>query len=113
MAVNGKVESVDIFESTPLFRKLWPKLLKGYALDAFNAAAAKDAGKSCEVAAASAFLAKVMQAPVSGTKRTNGGLVLTRRVTKEGVSYSASGNKDADEMTGGMGGAIHSAGYAP
>jgi hypothetical protein len=54
-----------------------------------------------------------MQAPVSGTKQTKGGLVLTRRVTKEGVSYSASGNKDADGMTGGMGGAIHSAGYAP
>jgi|HubBroStandDraft_6_1064221.scaffolds.fasta_scaffold09601_5 hypothetical protein len=113
VAVNGKVESVDIFESTPLFRKLWPKLLKSYALDALNAVAAKDAGKSCEVAAASAFLAKVMQAPVSGTKQTKGGLVLTRRVTKEGVSYSASGSKAAGGMAGGMGGAIHSAGYAP
>jgi hypothetical protein len=113
VAVNGKVESVDIFESTPLFRKLWPKLLKSYALDALNAAAAKDAGKSCKVADASAFLTKVMQAPVSGTKNTKGGLVVTRRVTKEGVSYSASGNKAAGGMGGGMGGAIHSAGYAP
>ena len=34
VAVNGKVESMDIFESTPLFKKLWPKLLKSYALDA-------------------------------------------------------------------------------
>jgi hypothetical protein len=39
VAVNGKVESMDVFESTPLFRKLWPKLLKSYALDAANAEA--------------------------------------------------------------------------
>jgi hypothetical protein len=37
VSVNGKVESMDVFESTPLFRKLWPKLLKSYALDASNA----------------------------------------------------------------------------
>lgn len=27
VAINGKIESADLFESTPLFRKLWPKLL--------------------------------------------------------------------------------------
>jgi len=37
VAVNGKVESMDVFESTPLFKKLWPKLLKSYALDALKA----------------------------------------------------------------------------
>jgi hypothetical protein len=34
VAINGKPHSVDIFESTPLFQKLWPKLLKSFALDA-------------------------------------------------------------------------------
>ncbi len=38
VAINGRVESVDVFESTPLFRKLWPKLLRSYALDAANQA---------------------------------------------------------------------------
>src|SRR5437762_1591989 len=28
VAVNGQVASMDVFASTPLFRKLWPKLLK-------------------------------------------------------------------------------------
>ena len=36
VAINGKIESIDVFESTPLFLKLWPKLLKSYALDAAN-----------------------------------------------------------------------------
>ena len=36
VAVNGRFEQIDVFESTPLFNKLWPKLLKSYALDAAN-----------------------------------------------------------------------------
>src|SRR5207248_5082395 len=36
VAINGEVQSMDVFESTPLFRKLWPKLLKAYTLDATN-----------------------------------------------------------------------------
>lgn len=42
VAVNGKIDAADVFESTPLFRKLWPKLLKSYALDAANRAGAAE-----------------------------------------------------------------------
>lgn len=110
VAVNGKIESVDVFESTPLFRKLWPKLLKSDALDAFSVADEKDAAKTCSVADASAFLVKVLQAPVSETRHTKGGLVVQSRASKAGVCYSAS----APGMGGGMGGGVvHSAGYSP
>jgi hypothetical protein len=33
--VNGKVVSADVYASRPLFRKLWPKLLEGSAVEAF------------------------------------------------------------------------------
>ncbi|HYE97366.1 MAG TPA: DUF6569 family protein [Planctomycetota bacterium] len=33
VAVNGKLESVDAYASTGLFRKLWPKLLRGAVLE--------------------------------------------------------------------------------
>lgn len=33
-AVNGKVNSADIYASSDLFRKLWPKLLKASAIEA-------------------------------------------------------------------------------
>jgi hypothetical protein len=117
VAINGKIESMDVFESTPLFRKLWPKLLKSYALDAVTTVDAakpstKDSkatkvnpsAKESTVADASAFLNKVLQGTVRD-KQTKGGLVITHREAKGAKSYSASG---------GMGGApIHAAGFAP
>ena len=30
VAIDGKMDTLDLFESTPLFRQLWPKLLKSY-----------------------------------------------------------------------------------
>jgi hypothetical protein len=116
VAINGKIESMDVFESTPLFRKLWPKLLKSYALDAVTTVDAakpstKDSkatkvnpsAKESTVADASAFLNKVLQGAVRD-KQTKGGLVITHREAEGTKSYSASG---------GMGGApIHAAGFA-
>ena len=68
VAINGKIESVDIFESTPLFRKLWPKLLQSYALDALHASDAVDAKKTSSVADATVFLEKVMRGRIADTK---------------------------------------------
>jgi hypothetical protein len=34
-AINGKVESGDIYGSTALFQKLWPRLLRSSAIEAF------------------------------------------------------------------------------
>jgi hypothetical protein len=115
VAINGKIESLDVFESTPLFRKLWPKLLSSYALDAVSAAASKPiakdkkAEKEAAVADASAFLAKVLQGNVSDTKSAKGGLIVTHRETTGAASYSARGMGG-----GGMGSApVHAAGFAP
>ncbi|HEV7999066.1 MAG TPA: DUF6569 family protein [Planctomycetaceae bacterium] len=121
VAINGKIESLDVFESTPLFRKLWPKLLKSYALDAVSTVdAAKPADKHAKnakvakvhppanestVADASTFLNKVLQGTVRD-KETKSGLVITHRETDGAKSYSAGG-------MGGGGGAIHAAGFAP
>jgi len=116
VAINGKIESMDVFESTPLFRELWPKLLKSYALDSVCTVAdakapAKDSkaaktsppAKESTVADASAFLNKVLQGTVRD-KQIKAGLVITHRETDGAKSYSAAG----------MGGApIHAAGFAP
>ena len=37
IAINGKIVNTDIFSSPKLFRKLWPKLVEAYALDAYQA----------------------------------------------------------------------------
>ncbi|MFL5342019.1 MAG: ARPP-1 family domain-containing protein [Gemmataceae bacterium] len=61
IVVNGKVEGAEVYGSSALFRKLWPKLLKCAAIDAlaefqkdkkFDAVAAKDVEKFLADAAA-------------------------------------------------------------
>lgn len=116
VAVNGRPESIDVFESTPLFKKLWPKLLKSYALDAKNAEVSKQP-KRCSREDALAFLNDVA---ASKTKETSAGtdvetahaesdkaLVFSARQGRYGAA-AASSRRDM----GGFGGAIHSAGYA-
>jgi hypothetical protein len=119
VAVNGKVEAVDVFESTPLFVKVWPRLLKGYALDACHAAEAEGADKTCDVADARAFIDKVIQSQVDQTKESPSGLVVTRRNSKDVMGFSARSESSADGAVmmggmgmGGLGGAVHSAGFS-
>ena len=47
VAINGQAQSYDVFESTPLFKKLWPKLLKSAALDAATQADATAKPEPC------------------------------------------------------------------
>ena len=54
-AINGKVNSADVYGSSALFKKLWPKLLKANAVEAI-AAQKKDEFKPATVEAVSAFL---------------------------------------------------------
>lgn len=122
VAVNGKVESMDIFESTPLFKKLWPKLLKSYSLDALNAADEKAAPKPCSRTDAMAFLQETAQA---GSKKsdTKKGITSTQHENDKVLLFSAHELRDKRNAEassglgggmggGGFGGAIHSSGFA-
>ena len=114
VAVNGEVEGVDVFASTPLFRKVWPKLLKSHALDAAAVAKDKKAAKTSTLKDAEQFFRTAMQADVKQNKAGQGGLVVTKRESKEVVSYSASDAQPAAKGMGGMGGfggGVHSSGY--
>lgn len=104
VAVNGKPEMADVFNSTPLFRKLWPKLLKSYALDACSAEPAKGA-KACTVADAQAFLDAAANAQVVSNEKRQG-LLVTKQSSDRVDSFSAS------PSAGGFGGGVHSAAFA-
>lgn len=113
VAVNGKIEAVDVFQSTPLFQKLWPKLLKSHALDAAMVSRKPEAEKLCTVNAAKEFFHTAMQANVEKKSDSQGGLVVTKRDSEKVMSFSAAdGNTAAFGMGGGFGGAVHSAGFA-
>ena len=90
VAVNGKMLSVDVFESTPLFRKFWPKLLKSYALDAVAATsgeAADEKLKPVSVQDCIAFL-KGIEEGTTETEELAGGQKLARRKSSQGTSFS-------------------------
>lgn len=46
MVINGKINSADIYGSTALFVKLWPKLLKAAAIEAVAESSEKDPSQS-------------------------------------------------------------------
>jgi hypothetical protein len=118
IAINGKVEAVDVFQSTPLFRKLWPVLLKSYALDAAVCAKEPSADAVCTLQDAKEFIDLAMKADVAKTSQAPGGLVVTKRDSNRVMSFSTtdwsateSGDAAAGSGMGGFGGAVHSSGF--
>ncbi len=89
VATNGKVEMIDVFESTPLFKKLWPKLLKSYALDAANVAEEENAKQVCSRNDACKFMTNALTAPEEEST-VDKGIAITNRNTDEFVTISAS-----------------------
>ena len=111
VAVDGKVQSVDIFESTPLFQKLWPKLLKSYALDAVASGEAAEA-KECTVADACDFLKEVTEAKVEKTDG-NTSVAITRRENSRVASFSAAPQPSVPiDRGGGADKPVHVSGFA-
>ena len=108
VAINGKVQSMDVFESTPLFRKLWPKLLKSYALDAANAADPKIVVTVCPTSAACDFLREATEGKAETSVK--GEIVLTRRSTENLESFSAAAAGGFGGMGGGRG--VHTSAFA-
>ena len=122
VAVNGEMESLDVFHSTPLFRKLWPKLLKSYALDAANAEDQGTGQGQVTRQSAIAFLDEVRQAKVQ-TANAAGDLERSASESERVLVFSAHERRTdgigSPSAIGGMGGfggsfggAIHSAGFS-
>jgi hypothetical protein len=111
VAINGKVDSLDVFESTPLFTKLWPKLLTSYALDAATGADDSSLAR-CSRRKACDFLAEASSAKVEDSQ-TQDGIALVRRATEDVVSFSA--GEASFDSAGGFGGGfggVHASAFA-
>lgn len=112
VAVNGELVSMDVFNSTPLFRKLWPKMLKGFALQAANDPAFGEV-EACDVEDAREFLAESIGASVTTTLQS-GQVAVERRESDDVICLTGRPSDDYAESYGGaMGGggfgAVHSA----
>ncbi len=131
IAIDGKMDTLDAFESTPLFRQLWPKLLKSYALDAANASPSPDkqpsaadkrspkqTARTSTVDDAQKFVAEAMSS--RGAKSSKGNVAITTIETDHVLSFAAeasprSPNQPAASavLNGGVsGGGVHVSGFS-
>ena len=97
-----------IFESTPLSMKLWPKLLRGFALDALSAAedsAGDEPG--CDVPSCIAFLTAAETAKESKVE-IGDNLTIRRMESDSIITFSASDTQSPQEtfFLGGLGGGL-------
>lgn len=113
VAINGRLDSVDVFESTPLFRKLWPKLLKSYALDAANAQPADGDGPACSHEDAARFLAEAAHADVERSE-TKDGVMLVHRQSERVAAFAAAEPTASGEAqpSAEVGDAVHFSAFA-
>jgi hypothetical protein len=92
VTIDGRVESFDVFESTPLFRKLWPKLLKSFAVDAANAAEGRGpeekAPAACTQQVAATFVKDAIAAEATSQEESNG-LAIATSDTEKVLLFSA------------------------
>jgi len=88
-AVNGKINSAEVYESNGLFRKMWPKLLDASATEAISHR--KDAkGEAPPIAAVATFLEAPAAAKPSEMPLNFGGRRITRENDKELLFETAS-----------------------
>jgi hypothetical protein len=94
VAINGKIVAADIFGDPGLFRALWPKLLRSYAMDAAETASAPEAKKPTVV---TPQMGKVFftSARDKGTKAVNHSKVSStlRLDSKEATVYQFEASK--------------------
>jgi hypothetical protein len=64
VVVNGEVSGADVFGSAELFRKLYPKLLKAAATEAFSEFKKDKTFETCKAEAVDAFFVEAAKAPM-------------------------------------------------
>jgi hypothetical protein len=73
VSINGKIEGAEVYGSTALFRKMWPKLLRAAAVDAFGEYQKGRRYELADLDEVNAFLA-------SGTKGKRTATEVNRRI---------------------------------
>jgi hypothetical protein len=87
VAVNGKLQSADVYASPALFQKLWPKLIRASAVEAV---AEKQPGvfEAPSVKNVEAYLAAAEQGPAF-RRQSAGGIMLIRQESGQSLLYDA------------------------
>ncbi len=113
VSINGKPQSMDVFNSTPLFKKLWPKMIKSFSLEAANSTEnSKIKADTCSLEDATNFLNESFSGKASQDK-SKFGLHMNKRESERVVLLSAEilpsdASVDANEIEW----SVHSSAFA-
>ncbi len=91
-AINGKINSADVYVSNALFKKLWPKMLKATATEAVSAANEVRLADPVKPASVKGFLDEAEKAS-SKDRSINSGASLRTREDKDNVMFEARDEK--------------------
>jgi hypothetical protein len=95
-AINGQVNSADVYASSALFRKLWPKLLKASAIEAIAELDKDQKAKPVVKDDVRAFMAEPESAKAS-EKEVTPRIKMVKRETDENVYFETRDSAGKDE----------------
>jgi hypothetical protein len=88
IAINGKINSADIYVSNALFKKLWPRMLKASATEAVAEQRGVRLAAPVKADSIKAFLREA-EAPNAADSSTSSGQTLRKREDKDNVMLEA------------------------
>lgn len=92
-AVNGKINSADVYVSNALFKKLWPRMLKAAAIEAVAEQDGRSASMpSAKPAEVQAFMSDADEAPAE-ERAASGSVRIVTRDRKDSAVYEARDDK--------------------
>ena len=97
-AINGKVNSVDVYASREVFAKLWPKLLRASAVEALSEMTRDGKFEAAKAEAVAACIADAEKGKQS-TKAVTGRVEMVTRESKDNLLFETRDKqaKDGDE----------------
>ena len=96
-AINGKINSADVYASSALFRKLWPKLLKASAIEAVAEQKGGQKFEAPKPAEVLGFLDDGSKGPEQ-EKNVSNRVQLVTRDSKENVSFDTRDRSKSDAV---------------
>jgi hypothetical protein len=94
-AINGKINSADVYASSSLFRKLWPKLLKASAIEAVAEIQRDQRFEAPKPAEVQGFLDDGTKGPEK-QKDVSGRVQMVTRESSENVSFETRDRAKSD-----------------
>jgi hypothetical protein len=95
-AINGKINSADVYASSALFKKLWPKLLQASAIEAVAELRRGEKFEAPPAAAVQGFLDDSPKGPDEKQKDVSSRVQMVTRESKENVFFETRDRAKSD-----------------